>query len=333
MRVFVTGGTGLIGRRLIRRLVERGDHPVVLSRRAEKSRLNPAFNGVELIQGDPAVAGGWAVAVDGCDAVINLAGENLFARRWDPDEKRKVRDSRVFATENVVAAIGRAAHRPKVLAQASAIGYYGPHGDETLDESSPQGSDFLAGVCRDWEQAGQPAEAFGCRVALIRIGVVFAKGEGALGVMAPIFQWTLLGTPVGNDGRLFRPGQGRQWMSWIHVEDIAGIFLLAVDHPDARGPINGTSPNPERNVDFSRALAKVLHRFFVPAGPPDFFLKAVLGEVADVVTKGQRVIPNRALELGYAFQFKELVPALEDIFRKRATRGQQPAPQRVGGAH
>ena len=156
MRVFITGGTGLIGRHLVKRLVERGDHPVILSRQADKARRNPAMRGIEVVQGDPTVPGGWDAAVDGCDAVVNLVGHNLFADRWTAEVKRKIRDSRVYGTENVVAAIARAKGRPKVLVQASAIGYYGPHGDEELTESSPSGSDFMAVVCREWEDAARP---------------------------------------------------------------------------------------------------------------------------------------------------------------------------------
>ncbi len=180
MRVFVTGGTGLIGRSLVRRLLERGDRPVVLLRQADRVRRNPAMRTVQVIQGDPCSPGGWDSAIDGCDAVVNLAGHNLFEDRWNAQVRRKIRDSRVYSTENIVSAIARARVRPKVLVQGSAIGYYGTHGDEELTESSPSGSDFLAVVCREWEDAAAPAESLDVRLATIRTGVVLAKVAGAM---------------------------------------------------------------------------------------------------------------------------------------------------------
>jgi hypothetical protein len=315
MRVFITGGSGSIGRHLVRRLVERGDQPIILSRRSDEIRRNPAMRGLSVVQGDPSTSGGWESAIDGCDAVVNLVGHNLFSERWNALVKRKIRDSRVYSTENVVAAIGKATNRPKVLVQASAIGYYGPHGDEELTEDSPSGSDFMAVVCREWEEAAQPAESLGVRVAAIRTGVVLARGEGALGVMTPIFRWLPLGSaPVGNGGGLFKPAGGRQWMSWIHIDDIVGLFLLALDNAGAHGPINGTAPNPVRNADFSKALARVLWRPYIPLGPPDAVLEVVLGEVAQVITKGQRVLPARAQSLGYAFRHPDLAEALRALF-------------------
>ncbi len=331
MRVFVTGGTGLIGRRVCQRLIDRGDRPVILSRRADRARLNPALRGAEIVQGDPVAPGAWETALDGCDAVVNLVGHNLFAERWDAEVKRKIRDSRIRATEHVVTAIARASTRPTILVQASAIGYYGPHGDEELTESSPPGNDFMAGVCRDWEAAAKPAESLGLRVAWIRTGVVLARGEGALGVMTPIFKLSP-GVPVGSGGSAFKPASGQQWMSWIHLDDIVGLFLLALDHSEAKGPINGTSPNPVRNADFARALSKVLRkpytpwRFYLPFGPPDPVLKLVLGEVAQVVTEGQKVVPSKALALGYKFRFPELADALSNLFRSTSAAASSSEP-------
>ena len=315
MRVFITGGTGMIGRRLVRELMGRGDTPVILSRRADEARRDPAWRGIEVVQGDPSKEGPWQGSVDGCDAVVNLAGHNVFSGRWDAEIKRQIRDSRVYGAEHVVGAIGMARERPKVLVQGSAIGYYGPHGDEDLTESSPSGSDFLAVVCRELEDAARQVEPLGVRLATVRTGVVLAKGEGALAVMAPIFKWGGA-SPVGDGGHPLHLGKGRQWMSWIHVDDILGLFLLALDHPDARGPINGTAPDPARNVDFSRELAKVLHRPFLPFGPPNFVLELMMGEVAQVVTKGQKVLPVRARELGYQFLYPDLPGALKAAFAK-----------------
>ena len=333
MRVFLTGGTGMIGRRLVRRLTARGDSPVILSRKADETRLDPAFKGAQVVQGDPSKDGPWQESVEGCDAVVNLAGQNVFSGRWNAEIKRQIRDSRVYGAEHVVSAIEKARQRPRVLVQGSAIGYYGAHGDEELTESSPSGSDFLAVVCRELEDAARQVESSGVRLATVRTGVVLAKGEGALGVMGPIFKFGGA-SPVGNGGHPFRPAAGKQWVSWIHVDDIIGLFLLALDNPDARGAINGTAPNPARNVDFSRALARALHRPFLPIGPPDLVLEVILGEMAKVVTKGQRVLPVRAGELGYRFLHPDLDGALKAAFAEEtAGPDAKPAEPAVGAGH
>jgi uncharacterized protein (TIGR01777 family) len=335
MRVFITGGSGLIGRYLVRRLVARGDQPLILSRRSDEIRRNPAIRGLSIVQGDPTAPGGWESAIDGCDAVVNLAGHNLFAERWNVQVKRKIRDSRVYSTENVVAAIGNAKAPPRVLVQASAIGYYGPRGDEELTEDAPSGSDLMATVCREWEEATRPAEAAGVRVARIRTGVVLARGEGALGVMTPIFRWLPLGSaPVGNGGSLLKPASGQQWMSWIHIDDIVDLFLLALDRAEAQGPINGTAPNPVRNAEFSKKLAHALWRPYIPLGPPDAMLELVLGEVAQVITRGQRVVPARARALGYSFRYPDLPSAYRNLFAPPLPP--EPKPRRAAtasGAH
>ena len=334
MRVFITGGTGLIGRRLVAKLLARGDQPVVLSRRSDEVRRNPAMRPVQVVQGDPSAPGDWEAAVDGCEAVVNLAGHNVFADRWNARVKRAIRDSRVYSTEHVVAAIAKARKKPAVLAQGSAIGYYGPRGDEELTESSLSGSDFLAVVAREWEDAAARVEPLGVRLATVRTGVVLAKGDAALKVMTPVYKWLPGGAaPVGG-GSLFKPGKGEQWMSWIHLDDIVGLFLLAVDDPEARGPINGTAPHPVRHAEFGKALAKILHRPFLPIGPPDALLQLALGEVAQVVTKGQRALPSKALGLGYAFRFPELYPALQAIFaRPTPVSGSAPKAPAASGRH
>jgi uncharacterized protein (TIGR01777 family) len=311
----------------------RGDSPVILSRRADETRRDPALRGVQVVHGDPSKEGPWQEVIDGSDAVFNLAGQNVFSGRWNAEIKRQIRDSRVYGAEHVVAAIEKARHRPRVLVQGSAIGYYGPHGDEELTESSPSGSDFLAVVCRELEDAARQVEALGVRLATIRTGVVLSKGEGALAVMGPIFRFGGA-SPVGNGGHPFRPATGRQWISWIHVDDIIGLFLLALDNTDARGPINGTAPNPARNVDFSRSLARTLHRPFLPFGPPDLLLEVILGEMAKVVTKGQRVLPARAEELGYRFLLPDLDDALKAAFaEEKAGPTSKPAEPSVGASH
>jgi uncharacterized protein (TIGR01777 family) len=339
VKVFITGGSGLIGRRLARMLLEGGHEPVILSRHSDLIRRKPEFRGYRVVQGDPASEGRWQAEVDGCDAVVNLAGHNLFAERWSKEVKRKIRDSRVYGAEHVVGAIRQAKKRPGVLVQASAVGYYGPHGDEELDESSPSGSDYLAVVCREWEQASHPVTALGVRLAVVRTGIVLAPGEGALKVMTPIFKMGP-GAPIGSGGGLV--AQGRQWMSWIHIDDITGLFRMAVEKTEASGPINGTAPHPVRNADFSRTLSGVLRkpytpwRFFVPVGPPDALLRLMLGDVAGVITAGQKVLPTRAQALGYHFRFGELADALRDVFtppRKEAPAAAHAAPATARSHH
>lgn len=317
MKTFVTGGTGLVGRSLIRRMIARGDQVVVLTRRVEKARLDPALKGCDIIAGDPTRPGDWMSAVSGCDAVVNLAGHGVFDARWSPEIKRTIRDSRVYTTENVARAIEQAAARPSVLVSASAIGYYGSTGDEEITEASPSGTDFLGVVAREWEDAARPVQSLGARLAFVRVGVVLDPEGGALKLLKRVFLLVPGGAgPVGGRGPLL-PGTGRQWMSWVHRDDIVGLFLLALDHPDARGPINGVAPAPARNAEFSRMLARVLRRGvwppYVPFGPPDLVLRAVLGEVATVIASGQRVLPKRALELGYVFRFPLLEAALRDL--------------------
>jgi uncharacterized protein (TIGR01777 family) len=314
MRVFLTGGTGLIGRGLVAALKERGDSPVVLSRNPEKAREHALFRDVEFVAGDPAHPGDWQAALNGSDAVMNLVGHDIFAERWSAAVKRKIRDSRVLSTQDVVAAMERATVPPKVLVQGSAIGYYGATGDADVTESSPRGEGFMPEVCIAWESAAASAERLGARVAYVRTGVVLSREGGALRIMTPIFKWLPGGAaPVGSRSTPL-PALGRQWMSWIHRDDITGLFLLALDHPDAAGPINGTAPRPVRNQEFGRELARAVHRPFLPFGPPDLLLRLALGEVARAVTEGQKILPAKAESLGYSFKFPELRGALVDLF-------------------
>ncbi len=309
MRIFLTGGTGMIGRRLVGRIRERGDEVVIVSRSADETRRQADYRGVRVVAGNPVVAGPWQEEVDGSDAVVNLAGHNIFAERWTSAVRAKIRDSRVYATENLVGAVRQSRSKPTVFVQGSAIGYYGTHGDEDLTEASPSGSDFLAVVCRELEGAAAPVEGLGVRLATVRTGVVLGRGQGALGVMVPTFRWGGA-APIGGGGHALRPARGLQWLSWIHLDDIVNLFLLAIDNPLATGPMNGTAPEPARNVDFSRALAKALHRPMLPIGPPNLLLDMLLGGVARSVTTGQKVIPVRAMELGYRFEHPDLAEAI-----------------------
>jgi uncharacterized protein (TIGR01777 family) len=305
MRVFVTGATGLIGTRLVPQLIQRGDPIVALSRRASvaRERLGPSC---EVVEGDPMREGDWMDRAADCDAIVHLAGENIFARRWNAEFKELLRASRVQSTANVVRAMARRPQRSngqsKVLVSSSGINYYGPHGDEKLVESSPSGDDFLAGLCIEWENAAQAAESAGIRVARIRTGIVLDRTGGALVQMLTPFKF-FVGGPVG---------AGKQWMSWIHHTDMIGILLLALDHAGASGPLNATAPQPVSNKEFARSLGHALRRpAFLPT--PPFGLRLMLGEVAHLVTTGQRVLPEKALALGYSFRFPTLDAALADL--------------------
>jgi uncharacterized protein (TIGR01777 family) len=251
-------------------------------------------------------AGPWMDAVADCDGTVNLVGEGIFNRRWRARFKQLLHDSRVKSTEHIVQALARQPRTPagaaKVLVNASAIGYYGPHGDEEIDESGAAGNDLLAQLCVDWEKAARPVESHGVRLVLLRIGVVLDREGGALRQMLTPFKM-FVGGPVGN---------GKQVVSWIHHEDLVGLILLALDDARGSGPLNGTAPNPVSNKAFSKALGRALGRpSFLPM--PKLMLRLMLGQVASVVSTGQRVVPRKSLELGYAFKFPEIDAAMKDV--------------------
>lgn len=306
MRIFLMGGSGLVGARLIERLKDRGDQVMLLTRRPDEVRTRWGTT-VTVVGGDPKEIGPWMDAAEACDVAVNLTGEGVFNRRWSAAFKQEMYYSRIKSTENIVRALTK---KPvsvdgaaKVLVNASAIGYYGPHGDEELDENSPPADDYLARLCVDWEKAALAATGKGVRTAVVRIGAVLDPRGGALKQMAKPFRM-FMGGPVGS---------GKQYVSWIHHADLVGIILVALDRAQATGPINGTAPNPVTNKEFSKALGRALHRPSVmPA--PRIGLRVMLGEVAAVVTTGQRVIPRRALALGYAFQFPGIDAALGNLY-------------------
>jgi uncharacterized protein len=289
MNVTVTGASGLIGSQLVDRLRARGDDVSTLSR-------NPSSPGAVrwLPEQEPAPA----AALSGRDAVIHLAGENV-AQRWTDDAKRRIRSSRELGTRNLVAGIEAADPRPRVLVSASAVGYYGPHGDERLDEQTPSGEDFLAEVCVIWEREAQRAGDLGLRVVNIRTGVVLDQGGGALAKMLPFFKLGI-GGPVAGGG---------QYMPWIHVDDLVGLYLAALDGDAWTGPVNASAPEPVTNKAFSKALGRALRRpAFAPV--PGLAVRALYGEMAEIVTKGQRVVPRRAQEHGFTFAHPDLDEAL-----------------------
>jgi uncharacterized protein (TIGR01777 family) len=305
MKIFVMGGTGLIGSALVGRLTSRGDDVVLLTRRPAHAQERWG-NQCTIVEGDPMKAGPWMQVVNDCEAVVNLVGESIFLRRWNDEFKKLLRDSRISSTQNVVQALAQSpktpAGNPKVLVNGSAIGYYGPCGDEELTEETLAGSDMLAQLAFEWELVTNPAEAAEVRVVRIRTGVVLDKNGGALPQMLTPFKLGL-GGPIGS---------GKHWFSWIHIDDEVGIILLALDHPGAIGPINATAPHPVTNKAFSKALGRALHRPAIIPVPP-FALKLLLGQVAEILTTGQRVIPAKALSLGYQFKFPEIDPALSDL--------------------
>jgi uncharacterized protein (TIGR01777 family) len=304
MKIFAAGCMGIIGSRLTQRLHERGDQLVVLTRRPDTARARLP-RACAIVTGDPMQPGAWMEATHDCDAVVNLVGESIFNRRWNEEFIRLLHDSRVRSTENMVEALRQSPRtpdgRPKVLVNASAIGYYGPQGDEEITEDHPPGDDTLGRLAIDWEDAARAAEPLGVRVVRVRIGVVLDQ-EGALARMLTPFK-------LGIGGKI---GSGRQWMSWIHHQDMVGILLLALDNGGATGALNATAPNPVTNAEFTKALGRALHRPTVLPIPP-FALRLRFGQVAEVLSTGQRVLPRRAQELGYTFVFPGLDGALANI--------------------
>jgi hypothetical protein len=300
VRVAVTGATGLIGGALVRELQARGDEVTVLTR--DPSRAAQKLGAVEAVRwSDPSSEPAPAEALAGRDAVVHLAGEPI-AQRWTDDAKRRIRESRELGTRNLVAGLRALEEpRPRALVSQSAIGWYGAHGDERLDESAPAATgDFLADIVVIWEAEARKAEELGMRVALTRTGVVLAQGGGALDKMLPPFKLGVGGPVAG----------GRQYVPWVHLDDVVGAMLFCLEDDErVSGPINITAPEPVTNKELSKALGRVLHRpAFAPV--PALAVKLLYGEMATIVTTGARVIPKRLEELGYQFRRPELEPAL-----------------------
>jgi uncharacterized protein len=300
MRITVTGATGLIGRRLVQALKARGDDVTVLSR---DPRRAAAALGARAEAWQPLAGPAPAAALSGRDGVVHLAGENV-AQRWSDEARRRIRASRETGTRHLVAGLAAADPRPGTLVSASAVGYYGDRGDEVLEESAPPGEGFLAEVCVAWEREADAAAAHGLRVVKVRTGVVLDAHGGALGRMLPPFR-AGIGGPVAG---------GRQYLPWIHADDLAGLYLAALDAERWSGAVNGSTPEPVTNRDFARALGRVLHRPAL-APVPGAALRLLYGEMAGIVTGGQRAVPRRALELGYAFRHRDLEAALRDALR------------------
>ena len=298
MKILITGATGLIGLKLAQRLMNEGHSVVALSRSKERG----AKLGLETFAWQPERELPPAEALEGVDVVVHLAGEHIATDRWSDAQKKKILDSRVRSTKNLVEGIEAMKIRPKGFVCASATGFYGNRGDEILTEESAPGNDFLSKVCVEWEAAAASARPLGLRVAHVRIGVVLALESGALQQMLPVFK-------LGIGGSL---GDGKQWFPWIHVDDTAGIFHHAIMNDTVQGVINAVAPNSVTNAEFTSELASALHRpafFFVP----EFALNLALGEMAGMLVSSFRAVPKVALATGYEFKFSTLKAALKSL--------------------
>ena len=298
MKALITGATGFIGRQLVAKL----PGCVVLTR--DVSHAKSVLGDANAYPWDASRERPPVAAFQGVDTVFHLAGEPVAEGRWTAAKKKRLKDSRVLPTQNLIAAIGSLGLRPRTLVCASAIGYYGDRGDETLTEQSPPGTGFLADVCQLWEQEAARGRDVGMRVVSVRIGVVLGKHGGALKKMLTPFK-------LGVGGVL---GDGKQWMSWVHIDDLVNLLLFAAEHPEIEGAMNGVAPAPVTNREFTKTLAATLHR---PAifPMPKFAVRAAFGEVADVLLGSQRVLPQVARERGFEFRFGRLEEALQDIVR------------------
>ncbi len=290
MKCVISGGTGFIGRQIAERLRQDGHEVSSWSRRATAP-----------LAWDPLTGTPSNASVDGTDVVLHLAGEPV-AQRWNDAAKARIRDSRILGTRRLVDVIARVPRRPRVLVSASAIGIYGDRGDEILTEASAHGKGFLVETCEGWEAEADRAANFGLRVVKLRIGFVLGKGGGALGQMLPVFRLA-----VG--GRL---GSGRQWMPWIHIEDVLELLVRAVNDSSMSGVWNATAPNPVTNAEFTRELGRAVHRPAILPVPP-FALKLAFGEFAQHMLDSARVIPAVAQSAGHRFRYPEIGPALRNL--------------------
>ena len=302
MKIVIAGGSGFLGRPLAAALARDGNEIVVLTRGSGAARGLAQLRSVAWTPNGE--TGPWAAEIDGAAALVNLAGEPIAGRRWSDAQKQRILESRVQATRSLVAAVRAAATPPPIFVSGSAVGYYGPLGDEVATEDTPAGSDFLAHVSVQWEAAATAAASARTRLVCIRTGLVLEKDGGALPQMLPPFK-------VGAGGPV---GSGRQYWPWIHRDDWIALLRWAIQTPEAAGALNATAPNPVTNADFARALGRAMHRpAFMPA--PAFALRLMLGEMADaLLLSGQRAIPAKAERLGFAFRYPQVDQALGAIF-------------------
>ncbi len=304
----ISGGTGLIGSNLVG-LLAGDDHEIIILSRSPTQA--PGFpQNVEIIPWDAETAAGWTEALNGADVVINLAGESIagqgfFPSPWSESRKDSILQSRIKVGQALLAGIKEVKQKPRVFIQASAIGYYGTSKDATFTEDSPAGSDFLANTCRSWESSTRPVKEFGVSHIITRLGMVLSSEGGAFPRLRLPFQ-LFLGGPFGD---------GEQWYSWIHIEDVCRAIIFLSKNPQAHGIYNLTAPQPVRNKAFAKALGKIMSRpSFIPV--PGFLLRWAFGDVSTVVLDGQRVLPQKLKSLGYSFQYPTLEMALRDLLNK-----------------
>ncbi len=300
MKIAITGATGFVGSRLVEQL-QAQEHQIVILTRSPQQATN-RFPQATVVGYNPLKSGEWQAAIDGCDAVINLAGEPIAEKRWTPAQKRIMLDSRKVGTEKIVEAIAQANNKPPVLINASAIGYYGTSETAKFDETSPAGTDFLAEICTAWETAAQAASSDRTRVVVLRLGIVLGENGGALAKMLAPFS-AFVGGPIGS---------GKQWFSWIHRDDVVKLIITALTDHQMKGVYNATAPNSVTMADFAHTLGTVMNRpAWLPV--PSFALEALLGEGAMVVLQGQQVAPTQTLAQGFEFEYPTLKPALAAI--------------------
>jgi uncharacterized protein (TIGR01777 family) len=304
MKIAITGATGFVGSRLVERLQQEGHTVLVLTRNPERAaRIFPksAFQTVEIQSYTPKQSGNWQGAIAGCDGVVNLAGEPLVEGRWTPSRKQEILSSREIGTQKIVEAIAQADPKPGVLVNSSAVGYYGTSETAQFDEISAPGNDFLADVCQKWEAAAQQVKESNTRLTIVRTGIVLGMG-GVITKMLLPFQ-LFAGGPLGS---------GQQWLSWVHRDDLVNLMIRALTQPEMQGVFNGTAPNPVRMNEFCRTLGQVMNRpSWLPV--PDFALELLLGDAAQVVLEGQKVLPKRTLESGFSYQYPLIEQALREV--------------------
>lgn len=302
MKVAITGGLGFIGEKLTGILLDNGFDVTVFARSGDPALFKKKFR---YIKCDLTVQGDWQDAIAEHEAVINLAGAPIFTR-WNREKKENIYNSRIISTANIVDGMGRKKSKSKLLINASAVGYYGMHGDEVTNEKHSSGEDFLSIVCRQWEDEALKAEASGARVVLMRFGNVLGSGGGAFLLLKKVFT-RMLGAKLGN---------GRQWFPWIHVDDVCGIILKAVKDKKMTGPYNCTAPGIVRNSEFTKAMAVSCRRPVIIPFVPVFALRIILGEFGAFVAGGQKAVPEKLLKEKYSFQYPELSRALSDLMKK-----------------
>ena len=299
MRVVITGATGFVGQVIVKQLVAAGDEVIVLTRNVAKAAITLGSS-CRYYQWDDGESLPPLEALEGSDGIINLMGETI-SKRWSEPQKKKIYNSRINGTRKLVEAIDKLQHKPKVLVSTSAIGIYGNRGPEEINESSSLANDFLAKVCKDWEDEANKAQNCGVRVVIIRVGIVLGRKGGALAKMLPIFK-------LGAGGPL---GSGNQYMSWIHVKDLASMYIEAANNNELKGVFNGTSPYPSTNSEFTKLLGKTIGRpAFMPA--PSFAIKLALGEMSQLLLEGQKVLPEKFKAAKFRYRYATLEMALKE---------------------